>query len=308
MSFGFTIFFVLKICACSNFGYISYATLNIGDDIQAIAAKNFLPEDSLGIDREFIAEFKSNSVISTIVNGWYMHTKNGLWYRPDVSAPEKSWPPSPSLDPLLISIHFTKQFAPLALSDEGIAYLKYHGPVGARDYYTLGELQKKNIPSYFSGCLTLTLKNSNKKRDVIIYAVDIDRECVEFIKSKTKCKVETLTHNIRGAMQLNQKLRMQYAESILEKYRTAKCVITSRLHAALPCIAFETPVLLIETKNEPSRFNGLGELMKSCTKAQFLNNNVDFDFDKPPKNSNSYLPIRENLIKIVTDWVTRKSK
>jgi len=34
-----------------------------------------------------------------------------------------------------------------------------------------------------------------------------------------------------------------------------------------------------------------------------LNDEVDFDFEDPPENSKEYIPIRENLIEIVTGWV-----
>src|SRR5205085_10361521 len=42
------------------------------------------------------------------------------------------------------------------------------------------------------------------------------------------------------------------AEDFLKKYATAKLVVTSRLHCALPCLAFGTPVIFIHFgfKNE----------------------------------------------------------
>lgn len=120
-----------------EFGYMSYHTINIGDDIQSIAAKRFLPKNCTGIDRESIGVFNQN--IKAIVNGWYMHTtaNSPKWHRPFVRTPEECWPPSPTIDPLLISIHFTKAFLPFAFSQDGVEYLKKHGPVGARDYHTL---------------------------------------------------------------------------------------------------------------------------------------------------------------------------
>jgi len=289
--------------AIPPFAYISYSTYNVGDDIQAIAAKRFLPENSIGIDREFISQFEHNSKVNTIINGWFMQTKKLGWYLPHVKAPEKSWPPSPVLNPLLISIHFAPKFISSALSKEGIAYLKKHGPVGARDYYTLTELQKRGIPSYFSGCLTLTLDNPHTKREDVIYVVDLDNACINFIKSKTKYKVERLHHEKRKLMSLKGEERFQYAETFLEKYRKAKCVITSRLHAAMPCLAFKTPVLLI--KEDRYRFGGLRQLVRSCSKKALLDGNVNFDFDNPPKNPTAYIPIRENLIELVINWVTQ---
>lgn len=80
----------ISVCSGTQFGYISYSTFNIGDDIQALAVKQFLPKDSVAIDREFVGEFSSDTVVNAVINGWYMHTKDLYWYRPDVPAPEVS--------------------------------------------------------------------------------------------------------------------------------------------------------------------------------------------------------------------------
>lgn len=300
--FCFCLIFFSPIFGGNNFGYISHTSSNIGDDIQAIAAKRFLPKKSIGISREFIGEFTSSAKIKTILNGWFMYTKNVAWYLNDIPAPKKSWPPAPCIDPLILSLHITPDFIPYAFSDRAVAYLKQHGPVGARDYRTLDELQKRGIPSYFSGCLTLTLENDCTQRDDIIYAVDVDDECVQYIQSKTTSKVERLTHSIS----YNLKHRLQYAQAILEKYKRARCVITPRLHATMPCLAFQTPVLLLGNHDDP-RFDGLRELATNCTKEELLSGAVNFDFDNPPQNPTLYLPLRERLINIVTNWVKNNS-
>ena len=298
--------FFSKLSGGNFFGYISYSTSNIGDDIQALAAKQFLPENTIAIDREFIHEFHHEAKVHTIINGWYMWTKNLGWYQSKKKAPEKSWPPSFVLNPLILSIHFTPGFVSSALSDEGVEYLKKYSPIGARDYYTLQELQNKNIPSYFSGCLTLTLENSCKERTDTIYAVDIDQECINFIKSKTGHKIEIVTHHINSSIASNNEKRLKHAQAILEKYKQAKCVITSRLHATMPCLAFQTPVLLLNTSKDQCRFTGLKELVHNCSKKEFIDGLVDFNFNNPPTNPTTYLSLRENLIKIVTDWIHDK--
>lgn len=286
-----------------KFGYITYSVMNVGDYIQAIAAKRFLPEDSIGIDREFIGVFDHPKQIRTIVNGWFMHTKDLCWYRNDIQAPEKCWPPSSSIDPLLISLHFWEDFLPYVLTDESITYLREHGPVGARDYATLEVLQKNGVDSYFSGCLSLTLINpyTDKDRKEIIYIVDLDEECINYIREHTKCNIVVLSHLCRFLPDLSENQKLRYAEKILEKYRKAKCVITKRFHVAMPCLAFETPVLLIDPND--SRFGGIKELLHTCSQEDFINGKSGFDFNNPPKNKQNYVILRENLIKTVTDWV-----
>ncbi|MBS0586166.1 MAG: polysaccharide pyruvyl transferase family protein [Verrucomicrobia bacterium] len=312
LSFCFSLLNFCMLFANENedfrFAYISYSTTNVGDDIQAIAAKRFLPPSCINLDRDLISEVMPSTRVKALMNGWYMHGKNMFWERFDRSPPEKAWPPAAGIDPFFISIHLDGQFVPTALSEEGVAYFKQYAPIGARDLFTLEELQKKDIPSYFSGCLTLTLDNPylGNPRDEIVYLVDLDEDSVRYIKSKTKCKVITVAHCSAVLALLDNERRLKYAEVLLDKYRKAKCVVANRLHVILPCLAFETPVLSL-CNGKTGRFSGLSEIMRSCSREELLAGEVDFDFDNPPENSKAYLPIRENLIKLVTDWVNTES-
>jgi hypothetical protein len=56
------------------------------------------------------------------------------------------------------------------------------------------------------------------------------------------------------------------------------------------------------------RFDGLRELVRNCSKEEFLNGKLDFDFDNPPENPKDYLPLRKQLITNVTAWVKAQSK
>lgn len=286
-----------------DFGYITYSTFNIGDDIQAVAAKKFLPGNPIKIDREFIGVFEHETLLPTLVNGWFMHTKNFYWYRYDTVAPERSWPPSPSIDPLFISICLAEGFIPLAFSNEAVDYLKAHGPVGARDLNTLKELQDRGIPSYFSGCLCLTLENDQTERDDVIYAVDLDEECYKYLKSNSKSPVVRVTHIINREKAADPEKRLSYTLSLLEKYKRAKAIVTARLHATMPCLAFETPVLLINDRGD-KRFHGLRELAHHCNRQEFLSGRFDFDFNNPPQNPRHYLELKRNLIDTVEKWVS----
>lgn len=289
----------------ATFGYLNYSTYNIGDDIQSLAAQRFLPKNAIPIDRDFIHPFKSDEVVNTLVNGWFMHTKETGFAYSNPASPLKSWPPSSSINPLMISVHFSNEFLPEAFTEEGIKYLKDHAPIGARDYWTLNELTKRNIPSYFSGCLTLTLENRSTYRDNVIYAVDIDSECVEFIKSIANCPVICINHIMDENLRLDKDGREKLAKELLEKYKHARCVITSRLHAALPCLAFETPVLLLNTQPDQYRFEGLKELVHNCSKDEFLSKAAHFNINQPPANKQDYIPIRNNLILAVEQWVEK---
>ena len=137
------------------FGLLSYHTSNLGDFIQSLAAYRFLPKVDRYIDREALDDAGpiEGKPVKLIMNGWFCH-------RPD------RWPPSPFINPLLISVHITNNPEPgsemrarelFARSPQVLRYLQEHGPVGARDHDTLAWLRSFGIDTYYSGCLTLTL-------------------------------------------------------------------------------------------------------------------------------------------------------
>jgi hypothetical protein len=79
-------------------------------------------------------------------------------------------------------------------------------------------------------------------------------------------------------------------------YENASCVITDRLHCALPCLALNTPVLAIDNGLSHERFDGLKELLTETTLDEYFSNYSMYDVDNPPENSKDYLKIRKNLI------------
>jgi Polysaccharide pyruvyl transferase len=293
----FLILFTALVHSEEQFGYISYTSKNLGDDFQSIAALRFLPKNSLPVDRDTISKFNHSTTVHTLVNGWFMHRK------PDLFDVIYLWPPAQCIDPFFISVHFTKGFLPKALSEKSVDYLMQHCPIGVRDPFTLNELQKKGIPCYFSGCLTLTLDNPFTERENIIYAVDVKKEVVKYIKAHTDAKVVEVTHHYSKLPHMRPEERLEFAQALLEKYQKAKCVVTSRLHATLPCLAFETPVLLLNTQRDQYRFSGLNDLAHNCSQEELLAGKSGFNFTSPPQNPPDYLPLRENLINIVTNWV-----
>ena len=77
-----------------KYGLISYDyTTNLGNEIQSIAARRFLPQIDYYIEHEKLDQFTGDNV-KMIMNGWF------------VDCPT-AWPPSDSINPLLVSMHFT---------------------------------------------------------------------------------------------------------------------------------------------------------------------------------------------------------
>ena len=124
---------------------------NIGDYIQSIAVEKFYDSDYCLVNRENLDTFQCKEKVFTVMNGWFLHH------------PE-NWPPSSDINPLFVSFHITPNAEKRLLSIEGINYLKKFEPIGTRDLSTKQLLDKYDIKSYFSGCLTLTIGNFVKKK------------------------------------------------------------------------------------------------------------------------------------------------
>lgn len=281
-------------------------TENIGDDIQAYAAKRFLPQIDYIIDREELDVFalrnQVSEEVSVIMNGWYMYNKF-------------NWPPSPAINPLLLSMHISPKDY-LGIGDkflDGIGgdYLKEHGPVGARDISTLNLLSEKGIPAYLSGCLTLTLEkkeNVDITEDVLF--VDINPEITAKIKNQFPGLNYKSSSNYVDYIHTEKSIteRFSNVEKTLEEYQKARCVITSRLHCALPCLALEVPVILIYKDDYKDRMGSFLELLHVYTEKDILEKGMDFDLITPISNKKDYQVIRAKLKDTCTRFVEQAKK
>lgn len=291
------------------FGYITASSTNVGDAFQAIAARSFLPAGALPVDRELIAEFEHDAPVNVIVSGWFMHER-GASYELSITPPERAWPPSPPIEPFFVSLHLTGTFRATVFSEPSVEYLRAHAPVGARDLDTLAALRDHDVPSYFSGCLTLTLRRPPLPRGEVVYLVDLDASSVDHIRGRTRSPVALLTHGKPALPFLAPEHRLRYAEYVLGLYASARCVVTTRLHAALPCLAFQTPVLFLSSQTAGwanPRFSGLVEHLRHGSVEELLADELAYDVDDPPANPTSHQRLRENLSRAVTDWVASTS-
>lgn len=279
------------------YGLLSYSTQNIGDEIQSLAAKAFLPQVDLHIDRERIHEasvFKGS--VKLIMNGWFCH-------RPDL------WPPTTVIEPLLISMHFTNNPEPgsgmraqqqLSSMPPALEYLRRNGPVGARDYFTLEWLRNNDVPCYYSGCLTLALDRPDVPREPFIVLNDVPQTVAAAIERTTDRQIRRTTHFHSSS---DNPTRMERARKLIEVYASAHAVVTTRLHAALPCLAMGTPVLLIDESWDQSRFTGLNELVFRCGVDEFVSGGYAYNLDDPPSNPERHLELRENLKSRVSTFI-----
>lgn len=286
-----------------RYGLLGYRwSANLGDEIQSIAARQFLPSVNCTLNRENLDRnpWFDQRPLRVILNGWFMH-------RP------LHWPPHPRIQPLITSFHVTDEVmiqnrskilpAEILLEGRGREYLIDHGPIGARDKHTLELLESKGVKAFFSGCLTLTLARSSsaRARDYIC-ANDLDPETVAFLKARSPFPVVETRHT--DWLTISSLLRMRKAKALLALYARAKAVVTSRLHCALPCLALGTPVLFITDRADDRRFSGLIGLVRHCERQAFLTGESEFNLESPVQNSDDYLALARPLAASCTAFVS----
>lgn len=281
-------------------------TQNLGDDIQSYAAIQYLPQIDYYIERECLNEFTSQNgeIVNVIMNGWYMH---------DIT----SMPPSPFINPLFISIHFTDHLyneCPEYLSGYFLDYLKKHEPIGCRDEVVRKYLTDNNIKNYWSGCLTLTIKKfPNVEKGNYICAVDLDDEELSHLRKLTNKEIRIITHKLDDSInsKLSYEKRMHNVEETLKVYQGASLVVTTRLHCALPSLALETPVIMIHDSDNIDKVNRIGvflELINHTSKTNFISGKIDNLIKNPKDNSNDYLEIRKKIESIVSEFIDNGCK
>jgi len=207
---------------------VKHSTKNIGDDIQRVALERLLPSVDVRVDREDTETVNSfGKDVKFIANGWFSQRQNT--YLTNAQC-------------LCIGFH----------SDD-VAWKP--SIIGCRDLHTLNVCQRRNIPAWLSWCVTLTLEARPPASRKGVVFVDVAGEDEQRIPEEIVKNADRIVgHHIDSSMPLEE--RTKRAEELLEIYQRAELVVTCRLHAALPCVAFGTPVVFTKATFEPYRWSG----------------------------------------------------
>ena len=270
------------------------STQNLGDDIQTLAAINLLRKFNIVeydfIDRERLSEYQGPP-IKLIMNGWFILDK-------------EQFPPPNNITPIFISFQCNR---PKFLKSN-FKYFKKHEPIGCRDLSTVNHFKNLGIEAYFTGCLTITFDESLSDRNGVylvdvnnpnIYIKDVDIDLGEFHGASI------IEHNLDFSLKntniwFDPQKRMELANSLLDLYRGAELVITSRLHAALPSRAFNTDTIFIH-KDYPSehRFSGMESWLNGMN-----DNNRNLDLSKKSTNRSVISSARKELSKLFKQLIS----
>ena len=265
------------------------ATCNLGDEMQGFGGLQFVPFIDRFIDREKVVETSGKEPVTIFFNAWW-------------GTKQSSWPPPPNVHPVLVSVHADE---PMFISVWGkdIDYFKSREPIGCRDSGTLNLMRQYGVEAYFSACMTLTIRNPNlnKPRTNDIYFVDAKHTELlppDIVSKGIKIKQGGLSYT--NVKKFNVfRFAMSYENAL--KYSTAKVVVTSRIHAALPCVGMGTPVIFINsaklpggggsTNKESDRVGGLLQFFHTVNLYDMSDTEAketlkNFNWDNPPPNPN----------------------
>lgn len=280
---------------------------NIGDYIQSIAAAQFIGSDFNLVNRESLNTY-SGPNLKIIMNGWFMHHPENWPPSDNIEPLFISFHISPKIKNRILTdagILYLKKFEPIGcrdlqtkktLQNVGVnAYFSscltttlgnsfksqghsqtlcfvdpsyqqysYKNPVRlfcsiiglAKNYNTIKKIQKKKYP--------------NQKYKGLVKASQFHREYKNMCSNSELVNAEYITHTPRLSDFKTEQDKFDYAKKLLKHYCKSRLIITSRIHAALPCLAIGTPVIFVDnesfhsnTNPERGRFDGLLDLMNT---------------------------------------------
>jgi len=266
---------------------------NIGDVLQGMVAKAFLPADAIVADREDLASLDTAQPGYLVANGWYMHAFD-------------KFPPPANITPLYISVHVAN--AGLLKREEVREHFKKNGPIGCRDHKTLKLFLGWGIPAYYSGCLTVT---SDARAEINTTGVgecllvdNIDHPIPDNVKEKLESLLgETLVRvshdppDTSGSLEEYDKKGTAHMEMLLERYCKARMVITTKIHCALPCLGMGANVLIIHPNPSDPRLDTIREFINVIS----YNEIKQMDTIKLPEVNKEALKNRRNFLSEVVN-------
>jgi len=234
---------LMSLSPSSPFGVYTYYCDNLGDHIQTLALlQHVRPRKLLRRDR-----LTPHPDLCLVSNGWLT---SGRFVQPSEFRGVRH-----------VGIHL----APHVRTPEMLETLKPCGVIGCRDTVTQKFLSEHGIPTHLTRCATMTFATYHGKREGV-FSVDLQPEMHEQF-ARLHPGAERLSHDLKpfaseevSDEETIEQYRKAYA--LLMRYRTAEFVITTRVHATLPCIAFGTPVIYVgvlsDEDDRVSIFDGVG--------------------------------------------------
>lgn len=283
---------------------------NIGDYVQALAASQFLPSIDGFINREELSNYDGDKC-KLILNGWFMHHPENWPPSDKINPLFVAFHLNESVKEKMLTesgIKYLKQYEPIGCRDKYTATIL--NEVGISAYFsgcltlTLGEKYKR--PDFQEGVVVVDPMIPGSKslldllRDLLFFCFNVSSvmkilnkltsqytggkrllfttrflRCYSKWFKKTELVQATYIQQETETFQKNFEndfARLKEAERLVGIYASAKYVLTSRIHCALPCLGIGTPVFFAIKDNldfvSSCRMGGLMELFNvfKCSK------------------------------------------
>lgn len=224
----------------------TYTTPNIGDDFQSYVMAGIVGQPDIWIDRDQAGQYDGDEC--RLIANAYMTVE--------------AFPISPRIHPHFVAIHLGGMEKPIEPAK--LEYLRNNatetGPIGCRDRDTFRYLDRLKVPCYFAGCPTVLCDPapSEETEDFILF-VDVDP--LMFGHLNRQQNVQWITQRVT----INDPtVRQAICHSRHELYSAASLVVTSKIHAALPCLGMGKPVIFVRQNIlAPGRLGALPEGFKT---------------------------------------------
>ena len=290
---------------------------NIGDYIQALASSQYLPFIDGFINREELNRY-DGELCAVIMNGWFMHNPKEWPPSKNIIPHFVAFHLNSSAYEMLSDdgVAYLKSFEPIGCRDKKTADLLEER--GVKSYFsacmtlTLGEKYRSDEKTdfiYFVDPFYRINKKVSKLikylalcvcnySDVVFFKKRVSHEGRSFFVQLIESAAFLDTYSkhfdmkvLKNAIYICQQSsyynnnfptdydKLREAERLVRLYASAKYVVTSRIHCALPCLGLGTPVIFTEDALQPEisscRFGGLRELFNILS---FQKDSVVSDF------------------------------
>jgi hypothetical protein len=226
-------------------------TPNLGDDLQALTVATISPHVTTLINRERIGWAQVSEPHVFVMNFWFM--SKGF-----------RWAPHHFIEPIFHGFCVGRDEL---LKYRWPDYLRQHQPIGCRDVHSVEMLKARGIEAMWTGCITMFLGRyvqpipAARRKGVVF--VDVPPEAEALIPKEISREAIRITNTCPPAIRDDPIQRWARIAAISDRLRYARLVVTRRLHTALPCVGFQTPVVLVLSSQSKDlrRFSGYERFM-----------------------------------------------
>ena len=270
---------------------------NLGDYIQSIAAKQLLREQEVvELDRDNLDSY-SGDPVKLVMNGWFMEVPTHWPPSEQIQPLFISFHLNPTAQNGMLTekgITYLKRYQPIGCRDlhtqavlesKGIQCF-FSGCLTLSLKRTAFVNPKKRrrgivvispLERLLPDPQTFRLNTTNGLFNILIQTLKFPIRYIQYKRAMSHLKAFLVLQKeeviwcsqLIDRKKFSEKERIIAATKQLEKLANASLVITSRIHSALPAVAFETPVLFLsdglEHQNQKSRLEGMNSFFPILT-------------------------------------------